>query len=215
MPSRRTKRLGEAKALEFLHTADHGGASVSIRSGVVPGAKVYDTIMLRSLSGERAIELGPPIGFDLSVQIATDLAVASRPELKGGKVRGTGAHAVTDVIAGDHKIAAVVALAAHDDMDVGIVGIPMVDPDPIELGAEIPLDLRHQVPGERLQIEELLRTLWRHDKPEMMPIPFAAVGERMVVGVIVFGVEHPANGPVLRDTLPPQVGQVSAERRSL
>ena len=31
---------------------------------------------------------------------------------------------------------AVVALAAYDDMDVGIIGVPVLDPEPIELRGE-------------------------------------------------------------------------------
>ena len=158
-PSRRAKRLGEARALEFLHAANQNGASESLCSRVGARSKVDNTIMLRSLAGERAIELGPTIGLDLGIEVATDLAVASRPELERGKMRSAGAHALADVVAGDHKVAAVVALAAYDDMDVGIIGVPVVDPNPIELGAEIPLGLRHQIAGERLQVRELLRIL--------------------------------------------------------
>jgi hypothetical protein len=121
---------------------------------------------------------------------------------------------VADVIARNHEIAAIIGFAAHDDVDVGIVGIPVIDSDPIEPGAEVPLCLRHQVPSKRLEIREALRVLGRHDKPEMMSIAFAAAGERAVVGVIALGVEHPAGGAVLGHPLSPQVGQVRAERRS-
>src|SRR5215467_10604350 len=145
-PSRRTKRLGKAKTFEFVHTADHGCASVSIRSGAGTGTNVYNAIVLGSLPREHAIELGPPVGFDLSLEIATDLKVASRPELKGGEMRSAGTHAVADVVARNHEIAAIVGFAAHDDMDVRIVGIPMINSDPIEPGAEVPLCLRHQRP---------------------------------------------------------------------
>ena len=206
--------FGEAKALELLHAADQGGASVSIRSGVDAGPKIDNSIVLHSLAGKRAIELGPAVRLDLGVEVATDLEVASRPEFERGKMCSAGAHALADVVAGDHKVAAVVTLAAYDDMDVGIIGIPVVDPNPIELGAEIPLGLRHQVAGERLEIGELLRVLRGHDEAEMMAIPFAALGECAVVGVVVLGIEQAAGSAVLRHALPPQVGQVSAERRS-
>jgi hypothetical protein len=205
-PSCRTERHGKAKVLEFLHAADHGGASMPVRSGVGAGPKVCDAIMLASIARERAIEFGPTIGFDLGLEIAPDFEVASWPELEGGKMRSTGAQAVADVVAGNHEVAAVVALAADDDMDVRVVRIPVIDPNPIEPGAEILFGLHHQVSGERPQIRKLLRVLRGHDEPEMMPISFAAVGERAIVGIVVLGVEHPAGGAVLRDTLPPQVG---------
>src|SRR5262245_23369692 len=125
-PSCRTERLREAEALQFLHAADHGGASVSIRLDVGAGPKVYDAIMLRSIAVERAIERGPPIGFDLSVQIATDLEIGSRSELERGEMRSAGAQSVADVVAGNDEIAAMVGLAPYDDMDMRVVRIPMI-----------------------------------------------------------------------------------------
>src|SRR5262249_2525826 len=74
-PSCRPERLREAEALQFLHAADQGGASVSIRLDAGPGTQVYDAIMLCSFAGERTIERGPPVGLDLSVKIAPDLEV--------------------------------------------------------------------------------------------------------------------------------------------
>ena len=202
-PLRRTERFGEAKALELLHAADQGGASASIRSGVDAGPKIDNSIVLHSLADKRPIELGPAVRLDLGVEVATDLKVASRSEFERGKMCSAGAHALADVVAGDHKVAAVVTLSAYDDMDVGIIGIPVVDPDPIELGAEISLGLRHQIAGERLEVGELLRVLWGHDEAEMMAISFAALGECAVVGVVVLGIEQAAGSAVLRHALPP------------
>src|SRR5262245_26275388 len=48
----------------------------------------------------------------------------------------------------------------------------------------------------------------------MMPVTFAALGEGAVIGIIVLGIEHPARSAVLRYAFPPQVGHVSAKRRS-
>jgi hypothetical protein len=61
---------------------------MSVRSGVGTGPKVYDPIMLGSLSREYAVEVGPTISLDLSVQIATDLEIASRPELERRQMGG-------------------------------------------------------------------------------------------------------------------------------
>jgi hypothetical protein len=66
-----------------VHAANQNGASESLCSRVGARPKVDNTIMLRSLAGERAIELGPPIGLDLSVEVATDLEVASWPPAPG------------------------------------------------------------------------------------------------------------------------------------
>jgi hypothetical protein len=48
----------------------------------------------------------------------------------------------------------------------------------------------------------------------MMSVAFAAIGEGAVIGIILLGIEHSTRSTVLRYTLPPQIGHVSAERRS-
>jgi hypothetical protein len=62
--------------------ACHGGARISVHSGVGTGTKVYNPIVLGILSREYAVEVCPPVGLDLGLEIAADLEVASRPELK-------------------------------------------------------------------------------------------------------------------------------------
>jgi hypothetical protein len=125
---------------------------VSIRLDGGAGPKVYEAVMLRSLAGQRAIEPGPPIGLDLSVQIATDLEIASGAELEGRQMGGARAQTLADVVASNHQVVTIVGPAPHDDMDVRVVRIPVIDSDPIEPGAEIPLGLRHQVARERSQV---------------------------------------------------------------
>jgi hypothetical protein len=125
---------------------------MSVPSGVGSVPKVYDAIVLRSLAAQRAIEPGPPIGFDLGFQISPDLEIASRAELERRQMGGACAQTVADVVASNHQVATIVGLAPHDDMDVRVVRIPMIDSDPIEPGAEIPLGLRHQVARKHPQI---------------------------------------------------------------
>ena len=203
VPLRGTERLGEAEAFEFSHAPDQCRPSVSLRRAIGSGAQVDHPIMLGSLAGEGAIELGPTVGLNLGVETATNLKIASRQEFQSGKMCSSGAHALADVVAGNHEVAAVTAFAAHDDMDVGIVCVPVVDPNPIELRAEIPLGLRHQVPGERPKVGELLRVLRGHDEAEMVAIALAAIGERAMISVVMFSIEHPAGSALLRYAFPP------------
>ena len=154
-PLRGTERLGETKPLELTHASDHGRTDVTVHRAIDTWSQVDNPIVLRGLAGQSAIETGPTVRLDLSVEAPTDLLLAPRPKLKGDQMRGTSAQALTDVVARDHQVAPIVAFASHDDVDVGIVGVPVVDPNPIELRAEIPLGLRHQVPGKCLQVGEL------------------------------------------------------------
>ena len=90
-PLRRSEGFGKAKAHEFFHAADQGGASVRLRSSIDGGSKINNPIIPCSLTGKRAIEPGPAVCIDLSVEIAADLQVAPRPEFERGKICGAGA----------------------------------------------------------------------------------------------------------------------------
>jgi hypothetical protein len=80
--------------------------------------------------------------------------------------------------------------------------------------ASVRFGLPHQVPGERLEIGELLRVPRGYDESEMMPIAFAALGKGTVIGIIVSGIEHPTRSAVLGYAFAPEIGHVSAKRRS-
>ena len=51
-----------------------------------------------------------------------------------------------------------------------VVGVPMVDRHPVELGAEVLLDVLHQLAGEGLEVSELRPVLWRDDEAEVVAI---------------------------------------------
>jgi hypothetical protein len=148
-----TKRLGEAKALKLAHACDHRRPSVSLRGLIGSRPQVDDAIVPCGFSGKRAIKLGPAVRLDLGVQTATDFKVGSKPEFLGDQVPGPGAHPLADVVPRNHEVPAIVGHAAHDDVDVGVLGIPVIDSDPVELRTEISLGVSHQVPRERLQIQ--------------------------------------------------------------
>jgi hypothetical protein len=98
-------------------------------------------------------------------------------------------------------------------MNVGIVGVPMVDSDPVELRTEIGLHLPGEIEGKRLEIGHLAGILWRDDEPEMMPVTLAAVGKGSIIGAVARGVEHDALLAVTDDALPLEIGEVSGKRR--
>jgi hypothetical protein len=57
-----------------------------------------------------------------------------RPELDGDELLGARSKAMADIVAGDGEIASVIGDAAHKQVDVRIVGVPIIDCDPFELG---------------------------------------------------------------------------------
>src|SRR5262249_34066543 len=114
-----------------------------------------------------------------------------------------------------HEVAAVIGAAANNDVNVRMLRVPMVDRDPVELGPEVTLRLRHQVPGKCLEIRQLSGVIRRHDEPKMMPITLAAFRKGAMVGVVMLGVEHPSRGAVLGDPFPLEIVEMRAERCAL
>ena len=129
----------------------------------------------------RLVHRSASTSFSSAVRISCSRA---RPELQGDALGGAVAKSLLDVVAADDQVRAVVGAAAHQDVDVRIVGVPVIDGDPVELGAEIPLDVGHQLAGEGAKIGHLGRILGRHREPEMMPVVLAPLGEGLRVGVL-------------------------------
>ena len=98
-------------------------------------------------------------------------------------------------------------------MDVRIVGVPVIDRDPIKLGAEVAVRIGHQFPSEGAKIGHLACIFWRHGEAEMMPILLAPFDESLRIGVVGSRVKHPGFSAVARDALAFEVGDVLGERR--
>ena len=67
-------RLGKAKAFGLLHPADHRGSGISSRRATGSRAQIKDTVTLRRLAGNNAIEL---------VQRSALTALPNRAGLRG------------------------------------------------------------------------------------------------------------------------------------
>ncbi|WP_350149500.1 hypothetical protein [Roseitalea porphyridii] len=89
-----------------------------------------------------------------------------------------------DVVAIDDQRLAFVCDTAQHHMGVRIVGVEMIDRDPIEFGSEIGLDLCHQIARERAKVRHLAGILRRDDESELMPIAGTAFGEGFAVGFV-------------------------------
>src|SRR5580698_5704111 len=100
------------------------------------------------------------------------------------EIFGPRAQATADIVAGDDEVGAGIIDTADQQMNVGIVGVPMVDSDPVELRTEIGLHLPGEIEGKRLEIGHLAGILWRDDEPEMMPVTLAAVGKGSIIGAV-------------------------------
>ena len=97
-------------------------------------------------------------------------------------------------------------------MDVGVVGVPVVDRDPVQPRSQISLGLGHQFAGRGPKVSQVAGVLGRDDETEVVSVVFAALGEGGVVGRPVT-VEHLGGRTVAGHALPPQVSQMLDQRR--
>ena len=149
------------------------------------------------LSREHIVEPRPTLGLDLSLQRSPDLLFRARAELARHQPFGPRPHSFPDVIARNDEVLTVIGAAADDDVDMRVLGVPVVNRHPVQLGPEVALRLRHQVPGQGFEVGQLGRVVRRYDEPEMMPVALAPLCEGAMVGVIPLGIEHATRRPHL------------------
>ena len=129
-PLARTDLIGEAKDFELAQPADL--ERVEFVRLAVGTRREIDDAGAAAVARKLTIELGPALGLDLALESAADLEIGARAELLRDEIARAVAHAFLDVVARDDEVLAVVAHAAHDEMDMGIVGVPVIDGDPVE-----------------------------------------------------------------------------------
>jgi hypothetical protein len=144
---------------------------------------------------------------------AMNLPLAARPQFHGDAFSGAVAEAAADIGAADDEILAVIGASADQDMDMWVVGIPVIDRHPVELRSEVALDIIKQFARERAQVLQFAGVFGRNDKTKVMPVIPAAFGEGAFVGHFRVRVEHPSIFAVSGDSLPFQVIDVLGEGR--
>ncbi|GFM28637.1 uncharacterized protein PY1_contig-05-31 [Novosphingobium sp. PY1] len=95
-----------------------------------------------------------------------------------------------------------------------IVGIPVIDCDPLKIGLEIAGHAAHQLARENAQVIHLRGVLGTDDEAEVMPVVFAALGESIAVSFVTAGIEHRGVPAIPGDTIAFEIRDMATERRS-
>jgi len=93
-------------------------------------------------------------------------------------------------------------------MDVGMLGVPMIDGDPVEAGAQVAFGVDHQVACERLHVGEFFGIFGRDNEPEMMPVLLASLSEGRMIDVIAPGAEHLGRRAILRHAVAKEISEM-------
>ena len=170
----------EPHAPELLQSPETRG---TVRDVPLVGRRVAKVEKpLSHLFDQGAIDPGEAILVELDRQLLLSFELADRPEFQGHQLARPLSDAMRNVVAVDDQVLAPFVASVDDDMDVGMAGVEMVDRHPVEPGAEILLDLGHQVAREASEIVERDPILGRDDEAETVAIVLATREEGITVG---------------------------------
>src|SRR6187200_463688 len=113
----------------------------------------------------------------LAIQTCLQLRVGSKPQPGCRERARPYAHAGRNVLARDHKVFARPIPSTQYDMGVGILGVPMVDGDPVEPRAQVACHSVHETASEATKIRKLGGVFRRDDEAELVPITRAPHAE--------------------------------------
>src|SRR5271166_6461317 len=96
---------------------------------------------------------------------------------------------------------------------MGVVAVPVLHCDPVELGAEVMLGVLHELAGEGPKVRHVTGIFRRDRETKMVPVSIAPFGKSLRVDVVEGGVKHPGVCAVAGDAVAPEVGEMLRERR--
>ena len=182
-PDARSLFRGEAHLLQPTQTTQTQGPVKLPPHLLRFGTQVEQTVL--GLRDHRAIDLGEPVLVDLGHKLAGLLAFRDRAKFQSRKRARPLPDAMGEVVAIDDEGFALIIATTHDDMDMGMARVVVVDGDPVELCAEVGFDAAHEVAGMPCQVGKFRGILGRDDEPELMAIVASPREEGLAVGLIL------------------------------
>ena len=211
-PARRAVRVRQPEPFERCGPADQQCAIRTRVTGWVRPQVDEAAIVLKAL--QTAVETGPALGADLAAQGLCDFPFGAATEFGCDPFLRAAAHPFADIVAVDDQVLAIVGLAAHQDVDVRVVSVPMIDSDPVEPRAKVMRHVVHQLAGEGAQVFHLGGILGRDDEPEVVPVILAAFGEEFAIGAVAVRIEQSAFASLAVNAVALEIGEMAGERSS-
>ncbi|CDX39672.1 conserved hypothetical protein [Mesorhizobium plurifarium] len=205
-----TDLTGETKNLKLAQATDLQRV-IFIGLGMRPRSQIDDT-GTAAVAKQLAIELCPTFGLDLAFERSPDVKISARSQLLRDQVASAVADSFLDVVARDDQVLAVLAHAANDEVNMGMLRVPVVDRHPVEPCAKVLFHLQGKVSGERSQIRHVEGIVRRDDEPEMVPVFRRARGEGRAIGISAVRPEQPRLFAVAGDTLSTQIIEMRRKR---
>jgi hypothetical protein len=97
-------------------------------------------------------------------------------------------------------------------MDMRVVGVPVIDSNPVKFGSKIPLHIHHQLPRESTQVVHLSRVLRRNDEAEVVTIFLTSPSEGTLIGDLGSYIEQTSIRAIAGNAIPLQIVDVLRKR---
>ena len=117
--------------------------------------------------GDDPIDLRERLAADIDSPVHGQVLLAASAELAGENFLRPPAHAMGEIFAVDSEFIAVPVDAAHDDVNVRVVGVVVVHRRPDETTPGVLFDLAHELPGQFRQVDT--RAILRRDDESKLP----------------------------------------------
>jgi|GEM_PF-4120187 hypothetical protein len=185
--ARKPELFKVAKPIHFLcrsNLCSTFGAGLDVVVGddaIQPGAAL-----------ERTVDLSPLFAFDAAFAREEDLTFGARPKLALDEPFAQFAYAAFEVLAVDFQRATVFPDAADQEVDVRVVGVVMVNGDPLKARVKIAFHLRNQVTDVSVKIDAV-GVFGRHDeRPHQLVALLPIANGRSWVETVIHSVESEA-----------------------
>ena len=186
-------RICKTHAFKALEPSYHKAADLRIgetrlRFNRFDGPQVDEARFIRCALEDR-IELGPAVGLHLTFENCAYFVFRLGPELQGCAFLRSSANAAADVIPAN-QIAAVVRLASHQNVQMRIVGIVVIDPNPVEL---VPRSRSMSATSSRAKSPEIGHfgsIIGTHNEPKMVSVILATLRKGPFIREIGLSGEH-------------------------
>jgi hypothetical protein len=175
--------------MQVLEAADHQAPDFRIGTAGIIGAEI-DIAGFIGCQPNLLIKPRPSFCRDFSLQRVANLMLRLRAEFDRDQFLGARAQTSADVVAGDYEVGALFVDAADEEMDMGVIRVPVIDGYPIEPRAEIGLHLFGKVAGESPEVGHVASIFGRDDDPKMMAVVLAPIRESRAIGTVAAGVKH-------------------------
>jgi hypothetical protein len=96
-----------------------------------------------------------------------------------------------------------------------MLGVPMIDGNPVEAGAKVAFGVGQEVARESLHVGKWGRIIRRENEPEMMPVALASLSEGLMIAIVALGTEHPGLFAVLGHAVAAEIGKMRGKRGAL